>query len=269
MPLLVKNYNPNLVENLVHTAEILRDENEYIKRHVEKIYLSLLKKQNSDFICLSLNELIKKEKAIKRRIIRYCYELLNGSSKDFTFKHVESVLNLAENSQVGSIINLPKGISAKKGYNELEIGFLSNNNIEDFSFKLSVPGDVYIPALKQTLTTEVINKHDFHILNNKKYLTGKWNEVYLDFNEVPDSLVVRNRRKGDYFVPYGMHGTKKLKDFFIDEKVPREKRSLIPLVACGEQENNIIWVVGFRIAHRYRIKDNVDKILKLKLIQDN
>ncbi len=266
IPLLVKEYNPNLVENLVHTSEIMRAENKFMKKHTEQVFSSLLKKQNSKIIYLVLNNLIKEEKALRRRIIRHCYELLVGSSKDFTFKHVESVLNLAEKSQVGSIVNLPNGISAKKNYNELEIGFLSNISIEDFFYELFIPGNVYIPSLKQILRTEVINASDFHILNNKKYLNGKYNEVYLNYDKIPNDLFVRNRRKGDRFTPCGMHGTKKLKDFFIDEKVPREKRNFIPLVTCGVEGNDIIWIVGYRVADKYKINGNISNILKITLI---
>ena len=58
-----------------------------------------------------------------------------------------------------------------------------------------------------------------------------------------------------------MAGTKKLQDFFTDEKVPRSRRRSIPLVLSGEE---ICWVVGFRVDERFRAKGGSRKVLLLR-----
>jgi tRNA(Ile)-lysidine synthase len=75
-------------------------------------------------------------------------------------------------------------------------------------------------------------------------------------------LLVRSFRPGDSFMPLGMNGRKKLKNFFIDLKIPRSERARIPLLISG---GDICWVAGWRIDERFKIGDKTKKTLKLKM----
>jgi tRNA(Ile)-lysidine synthase len=86
---------------------------------------------------------------------------------------------------------------------------------------------------------------------------------YFDYNKIELPLVVRNRRPGDRFQPLGMEGSKKLKDFFIDEKVPRALREQLPIVLAGD---TIIWVAGYRIGHSVRITPETTAVLTVELL---
>jgi tRNA(Ile)-lysidine synthase len=78
-------------------------------------------------------------------------------------------------------------------------------------------------------------------------------------------LQIRSRRNGDRINPDGMQGTKKLKDFFIDEKIPRNKRDLIPVVAY---ENEVIWIVGKRVSEKYKITDDTKEVVVLEYMSN-
>ena len=80
-------------------------------------------------------------------------------------------------------------------------------------------------------------------------------------HEVGD-LVLRTRQPGDRFVPLGMRGEKKLKDFFIDEKVPREERDEI-LLLCDSL--HILWVVGYRIDDRVKVSPSTERVLRIEV----
>ena len=68
---------------------------------------------------------------------------------------------------------------------------------------------------------------------------------------------------GDVFSPLGMGGqTIKVKDFYINLKIPRRARPHWPLVCAGEQ---VVWVVGYRIAHPFRITEETKRILHLEI----
>ena len=75
-------------------------------------------------------------------------------------------------------------------------------------------------------------------------------EAWLDAGAATGGLVVRGWRAGDRFQPLGLGGTKKLQDFFVDAKVPRQARGRVPLVVSGD---HILWVVGHRIDERARV----------------
>ncbi|WP_242855625.1 tRNA lysidine(34) synthetase TilS [Ruminiclostridium josui] len=77
------------------------------------------------------------------------------------------------------------------------------------------------------------------------------------------SILLRNRRDGDIFKPLKSNGTKKLKEYFIDNKVPREIRDIIPLIALGKE---IVWIVGNKISDNYKVTDNTKNVLKISCI---
>ena len=71
-----------------------------------------------------------------------------------------------------------------------------------------------------------------------------------DADRVTYPLTLRNIRKGDRFIPLGMKGHKKLKNFFIDSKIPVGERRTIPILLTG---NDIMWVCGFRMDDRFKV----------------
>ena len=87
-------------------------------------------------------------------------------------------------------------------------------------------------------------------------------QAYLDYDSLPGSLLLRSRWPGARFHPQGAPGVKKLKDFLIDQKVPRHRRDSYPLVAAGSE---VVWVIGKRIAHPYRVTGSTSKVLVLEL----
>jgi len=74
---------------------------------------------------------------------------------------------------------------------------------------------------------------------------------------------MRNFRPGDRFHPLGVKGTQKLKEFFIDHKVPKVERPNIPLLVSGER---IVWIVGYRIDERAKVTEKTEKVLVVKIV---
>lgn len=78
-------------------------------------------------------------------------------------------------------------------------------------------------------------------------------QVWLDARDLPESFSLRVRHQGDHFAPLGMNGhSQKLSDFFVNEKLPQRARDRWPLLCAGEE---IVWIPGFRPAHRHRLKE--------------
>jgi tRNA(Ile)-lysidine synthase len=86
--------------------------------------------------------------------------------------------------------------------------------------------------------------------------------AFFDADRLSYPLVIRNLRPGDRFVPLGMKGHKKVKDYFIDLKVPSKERARIPLLVHRE---SIIWVCGFRIDDRFKVTSKTKKVLRATL----
>jgi tRNA(Ile)-lysidine synthase len=87
----------------------------------------------------------------------------------------------------------------------------------------------------------------------------------LDLDRVRFPLTIRRWMPGDYFYPLGMDQTKKLSDFFVDEKVPLPEKERIWILAAGK---TIVWIMGHRIDHRFRITSSTRSVLRLGLQPD-
>ena len=87
--------------------------------------------------------------------------------------------------------------------------------------------------------------------------------VAFDTADLPERLIVRGRRSGDRFQPFGSAGAKPLKKFLIDQRVPRWERSRIPLVLAG---NEILWVLGVRRGEGHRVTPSTKLVLELRAI---
>jgi tRNA(Ile)-lysidine synthase len=86
-------------------------------------------------------------------------------------------------------------------------------------------------------------------------------EEIFDLAFLPDTLTVRNFRAGDRFQPLGMQGHKKLKDLFIEKKVPLKVRATLPLLLAG---NEILWVPGYGRSEVGRVRDETKEVLKVR-----
>ena len=90
-------------------------------------------------------------------------------------------------------------------------------------------------------------------------------DEYADLELIAPELRVRSKRPGDRFIPLGMSGAKKLQDFFVDERVPREQRDRVPLVTSGDA---IVWVVGMRLDERFKVTPSTTRAVRLQFVPE-
>ena len=105
-----------------------------------------------------------------------------------------------------------------------------------------------------------INLKIEHVAKTSDYTSSI---VYLDVQKLNFPLQLRKWREGDSFYPFGMKGKKKLSKFFKDEKlslVAKEKTWVLT------SENHIVWIVGMRSDHRFKVESQTKKILKITVL---
>lgn len=88
------------------------------------------------------------------------------------------------------------------------------------------------------------------------------NVAYLDSDKIHFPLILRKWRDGDWFIPLGMNGIKKLSDFFIDRKLSIDEKEAVWLLTQGDE---IIWVIGMQIDERFKITPSTKEILKVEM----
>jgi tRNA(Ile)-lysidine synthase len=120
---------------------------------------------------------------------------------------------------------------------------------------MTVPGITCIPEISAYMESTVIGSGEADI-------RGERFVKYFDFDKIKGNLYARSRREGDTKVPLGLKGRQKIKELFIDCKIPRDERDRIPIVSDNRE---ILWAVGYKMSDIYRIDGNTKKILKLEL----
>lgn len=149
---------------------------------------------------------------------------------------------------------LPKGIIVKRQYGELIFQTGENQEIS-FCYELPVPGSLVIKEAGIMVEVKIIDKADFKLFNQNTYTKS------FDYDKIKGNLQIRTRCEGDRI--FLDKGSKKLKKFFIDEKIPKDKRSQIPLLAEG---NRILWIIGYRYSDAYKITSSTNRVLEVKVM---
>ena len=87
-----------------------------------------------------------------------------------------------------------------------------------------------------------------------------------NYDKISGSVSLRTRKSGDYLEINKDHGRKSLQDYLVNEKVPKEQRDQVILLAEG---SHILWVIGKRISEYYKVTQETKKILKIQLLGEN
>ena len=96
------------------------------------------------------------------------------------------------------------------------------------------------------------------------YFSAATDDVFLDLDQLNLPLVVRSRRSGDRLEPLGLNGSKKVKDMFIDAKMPPSRRDVIPLLV--DASGRILWIAGFRRSKHALVGPDTERVLHMKLV---
>ncbi len=261
IPLIRKKYCPQLGPSLRRLAKIAGRDLSFMEFVTKKTATDIIRK-NPNKVMIDVVKFSKQHEAIKYRLVRLAVKQLAGGIKDFEARHAKLLVDFIEEASSGSLIDLPKNLQGIKEYDYFILSKGNFDEIPDYSYVLKIPGKIDVKEVGVNIKAYV-KPHNEQVISKTNPKTA-----YLDYSKIRSCLVIRNRRPGDRFKPLGSIGSKKLKDFFIDEKIPRRKRDCIPIVTSGA---HIIWVGGMRINDEFRVTEKTDQILVLVMeyVRDN
>lgn len=246
---LLKEFNPNLAQTILNTVAVFQEEERYFDIAVTKTLMKLISRKRPGRIELFLSPLEGMERVILRRVLRRAIGETEGL-RGITFRHIEDIILLVKAGRSGDRIYLPRGVRVIREYSLLVMTSDLPGKIGEQT--INPPGKVVMRDAGFLL--EALFSTPGEVLPEGK------NAVVLDAGDMVFPLVVRGRREGDYFYPLGFGKRKKLQDFFVDEKVPRDVRDSVPLVVSGD---SVVWVAGYRADERFRITERTEKFIKL------
>jgi tRNA(Ile)-lysidine synthase len=267
IPYLQEKYNPRITENLFEASGIFRTDNDYLKTLEDHEFDRVVSRSEaSETLSMDIKHFTALPLALKRRLVRKGIQSIKGDLKRISFPHIQKVLHLFDKTQKGKRIDLPGNLQAvclgdhvefkRIQESESSILFCEDNRGSNWKKPLSIPGETQVEKAGLTLKAEIIDSSE------TGFSAEQTDQAFLDFDKTGETIMIRFFQAGDRLKPLGMDGTKKLKSLFIDEKVPQEIRSRIPILTTVE--NDIIWVYGTRIAHAYRVTSDTSKVLFIK-----
>ncbi len=257
LPILREQFNPEIVETLSRTAEILREEEAYLDQVTRDLEGRALRRVGLE-LYLSIPILRALPATLRRRLLRRALEEAVGRGRRAPsgYDQIEAVERLLEEGRHGAARSLADGLEARVLYAELALLTPGSPSEEGVEVPLPVPGEAVLPGLGVRLSALRLPASDIGDPRKR----GASDRALLDADALPGPLCVRARRPGDVFRPLGSAGESKLKSYLIDRKVPRPIRDKIPLVVSG---NRIAWVVGFQIDDRYKVTPGTRRVVVL------
>lgn len=238
----LKKENPLVHEQFQRfSEELLEDDTFLMELAKEKLHSFWIKDEK--FSKIKISDFLEMSKPLQRRAIQLILNYLYFERhEELSAAHLEAVLRLIQNSHSSGEIHLPAGLKVKKSYDDCT--FLFTEKVQEpYSFTLHIPGTNLLPNGGK------INTH---------YIEGNDDSSNATFVIDPElvrlPLTVRTRRNGDRIRIKGLNGSKKVKDIFIDEKIPLEDRAIWPIVEDGNHE--IIWIPGLKKSDKEAIGVN-------------
>ncbi|BCK01668.1 tRNA lysidine(34) synthetase TilS [Anaerocolumna chitinilytica] len=250
--------NSKAVSHIAMAGETFRELQEYVEKSVIKAAERILVKGTENEILLQIEELSKEDVVIQKEIVRKAFFMLSESLKDIDAYHITSVLQLIK-KQPGRRIDLPYGITAMREYNHIELRTKGKDLSKDLEPReLLIPGVTPLFEEGKSIKASLLNYKKNMIIPQS--ICTKW----FDYDKIKDTVLIRCRKQGDYLC-IDKGGTKKLKALLIDEKIPRQKRDILPLLADG---SHIMWVIGNRISEAYKVDENTRRILQITITEE-
>ena len=266
----------NAVEHMNAAADILAETDDYVQRQTHAAYERCLLSSEKDCETLDLHIFRKEDVFIQKMVLLYCLEKLTPHRKDITKEHIYAIIELI-GKDGSKEVSLPYHLTAYKEYDKLIFfrrkNFLQRKNFcqtknfdqerkvsQHLPLSVPVPGEVTVPGLG-VLEFQIIRKENFfykkgQIIPEKTYT--KW----FDYDKITTVLLLRTRKTGDYLTIDDSLRKKSIKDYMINEKIPKIQREHIYLLADGA---HILWVPGYRISQYYKVDENTECILQVRL----
>lgn len=252
IPYMMNNFNPNIIESIVRMSNSLKNDSDYIEDESNIKYKEVSSKIE-DSINIDIKGYTNLHKSIKTRILRKAIKDLLGDTNFIDQKHIEDIIELESESKLDKKITLPRGLFAYRRKNNIILTTreIINKDIE-FCYNMPINGFIKIKELDMIVETQTMNIDRYKSMKSDKMSKG------FDFNKIKGGIIVRSREQGDKIKLSA--GSKKIKQLFIDLKIPKEERCKIPIIVDNE---DIMCVGNQRISENYKIDVNTKEVLKI------
>lgn len=256
LPYASAEINSGSIRHIIQSGNFIREADDYFEKASQKIFKEYAVKKGK-VVILSLECMENTEPLIISYVIRKCVRAVRDNLKDISNIHIEEAHRLSH-AGTGKRICIPHGIVIEKSYNRLIFRGEEDisNRAGDWLVEIHPPCKIEIDKQGISLDCSIKKYKKNEIIPSKAYT--KW----FDYDRIDSALQIRYRKTGDYLTINSAGGRKKLKDYFIDQKIEKNRRNDILLIAKGPE---IIWVIGYRINEDYKVTEDTKRILEIRI----
>lgn len=301
LPFAEEAVSGGAVTNMGRAADILAETEDFVQKETHKAYTDcatetiggFLEQEvpgRADFgeVIFSIEKVLAYHPLLQKQMLLYCMEKLTPARKDITAVHIEDMLSLFE-KEGNRTIHLPYGLAARREYDKVIVEKRQDDKVtpqraEAVTGKwqehsdvqacipagagsfLTVPLTVMLPEPGEAPVTIRLSETEcmeFSVFPYEKTMNIPQNQYtkWFDYGKMSKSLRVRTRQTGDYFTFNEALAKKSVQDYMVEQKIPRQKRDEIFLLAEGSQ---ILWIVGYRIGSYYKVSTETQYILQVR-----
>ncbi|NBI30825.1 tRNA lysidine(34) synthetase TilS [Chengkuizengella marina] len=257
----LKKYNHKLEQSLNRLSDMMSEEQSFLDQETNRYFKEIIKENQYGFY-FSRKTFISLHIALQRRLIKLILSYLCSEPYLFDYKIIEmSRVAIEQNATSTMSLDISEQIFFIREYDQVEFSNQKPNNDLSFSYQIEENTNqlevLEANALFQ-FTEQTVSKSDLDHLINGRLNT----EVIFDMNQLFFPLYIRNRKPGDRMKLKGLNGTKKVKNIFIDEKIPPSKREKIPLLVDAKQQ--VLWIPGIRVSSHAVLEEKTSRILHIQ-----
>lgn len=252
---LLRRYNPKVSQRLAATAEILAGDEELLDGLTKAAYQRLAVTEGGQ-VRFEVEPLMKEPRALRLRLYRRALTELRGDLMRIALAHLEAIDLLAASPRPNAEATLPGACRVSRCYGVISLGRAAPRTPSSWEQVVTGEGRYTLPGGGVFVVQRLPRPESLD--------TGSRWSAFLSPETVPFPWLLRGFRPGDRFTPLGMSGAQKIKDLFINEKVPPQLRRRIPLLLS---EGEIAWVPGVRLAERARVAPRIDGVLRVEILE--
>lgn len=274
----LQKVNSRVSEHINETASAFVLIQEYMEKQIDAAMYNVVDIRDDSVAIIAAN-LKDKDPAIQTGIIYRCIGHMAGTLKDIGRIHVHDVLSLAD-KQTGRRIELPYGLVAVRSYENIlirknegavpgtrrdyerrPVHMTMGNHINISLSSIGKNGKTFIMADGGKLTFKIVDVDDS---NREQLIKKNVCKKAFDYDTIKGSLILGRPMPDDEIRFAG--GTKSLKKYFTDEKIPWEIRNQLLVL---KDVNSTLWVLGYRIGEPYKVTRHTTKALVVTIIGGN
>ncbi|MBR5816551.1 MAG: tRNA lysidine(34) synthetase TilS, partial [Anaerotignum sp.] len=234
---VLEEVNPKAVEHISETAELLALDEDFLEQQASACYEDAKMDAPAGEVHLNRTKLQEMHPAMKKRALRKA--MAEFLSADVSQVQIQALEDLLEN-ETGKSRDFLGGIRVENQYDSMVFS-LEKEKTEGYCYVLPVGEEIFVSEKNMTVMAWLSEKYEVDSEDTKCF----------DFDKVRGELFCRTRKTGDLIAL--KNGRKKIKDLFIDEKVPRSERDILPLIVAGEE---VLWAKGLRVSENFRPDDD-------------